>query len=142
MEPLQTSFDGQGAKIHDGIVAFDGPLDDKFVKNDELAVHLDETHWRNNKVDKRFEAHAKQAEATACDVELLGDHIAAVWEYTGSIYDDLAANYITSSEPEAILQQRDMVQDARAAAADHRMRSVAKLALESHKANVVEAIPV
>ena len=55
------------------------------MKNDELASHLDETYWRNNKVDKRFEAHANQAEAIAGDVELLGDHMSEVWEYTGGI---------------------------------------------------------
>jgi len=58
-------------------------MENRFVKNDELASHLDETYWRNDKVDKRFEAHANQAEATAGDVELLGDHMSEVWEYTG-----------------------------------------------------------
>ena len=58
----------------------------RFVKNDEMASHLDETYWRNNKVDRRFEAHANQAEATAGDVGLLGDHMAEVWEYTRSMY--------------------------------------------------------
>jgi len=134
VESLQTSFDGQCANIHDSITALDTSIEDGFVKNEELASHLDETYWRNDKVDKRFEAHANQAEATAGDVELLGDHMAEVWEYTGSIYDDLAANYTTSSELSAILQQHEMMQDAKYEMQHHRMRSVAELALKSHKA--------
>ena len=132
----QTSFDRQCANIHDSITALATSIEDRFVKNDELASHLDETYWRSNKVDKRFEAHANQAEATACDVELLGDHMSEVWEYTGGIYDDLAANYTTSSELSAILQQHEMMQDAEYEMQHHRMRSVAELelALKSHKA--------
>ena len=134
VDTLEARFDGQCANVHDSITTLDESFKDRFVQNDELASHLDETYWHNDKVDKRFEAHAKQATATAGDVELLGNHMSELWDYTGGIYDDLAANYTTSSELQAILHQLELMQDAKYEKQAARMRSVTELALQSHKA--------
>ena len=80
IDSLHTQVDGRIDVVADHVTQLDGSLEDRFVKNDEL----DQNYWRNNKVDKHFEAHADRAEATAGDVELLGDHVAKVWEYTGN----------------------------------------------------------
>ena len=84
-------------------------------------------------MDKRFEAHANQAEATAGDVELLGDHMREAWEYTGGIYDYRAASCTTSSELQAILRQHEMMQDTKYEMQHHRIRRVTELALKPHK---------
>jgi hypothetical protein len=61
---------------------------------------------------------------TSRTVDLLTDHVGALWDYSAGLYDELKTNYNTSSEVEAIVPQQEMIQSAKAAGTFAKLRDV------------------
>ena len=125
IDSLQTQVDGRIDVVADHVTQLDGSLEDRFISQAQLRALEDRLYWRDQKVDavlSRMDAALADSKAkavirlgtTSRTVDLLTDHIGALWDYTAGIYDELQTNYNTSSEVEAIVLQQEMMQSAKA----------------------------
>jgi len=140
IDSLQTQVDGRIDVVADHVTQLDGSLEDRFISQAQLRTLEDRLYWRDQKVDAaliKVDAALADSKAkavtrlgkTSRTVDLLTDHIGALWDYTAGLYDELQTNYNTSSEVEAIVLQQEMMQSAKAAGTSAKLRDVAKLSL-------------